>query len=196
MLTPEVIKKLNTQNIAESNKEKVEEFMIKYWDNASPQRKKKCIALGDYKDSRPFWQTKKTGKISVRMVISLALGLSPKINPFFITGESDDTKYSDSKLAEFLRQTGFKDAISHIEDNHTSLDSSLNTYHDDDEELNFAVNEFANIIEKRLLGLENNLEISIDDLIILLKNLEIKSKISNDEISKIKLKLVKLILLS
>lgn len=192
MITSEIIKTLNTQNIAGDNKKKVTEFMEEYWDKTPSQKKKHCIALGGYIDARPFWQTKNTGKISCRMAVCISLGLEPRINPFFIIGESDDKEYSDEKLIEFLKQKGFKDIAEEI----GSRIDLRGTKSQDENSLDYMVQEFRNTVKNSLSDIQNDPEISIDDLLTLLKNLEIKVRISNDESSNAKLKLIKAILIS
>lgn len=195
LLTSDIIKTLNSQHIGdEKNKDKVKAFMKEYWDSAPNQRKKLCISLANYVDSRPYWLTKNTGKISVRMVLSLSLGILPsKLNPFYVCGLSDDKEYSDDKLIDFLKYTGFENIAKDIYNKCQSLETNIVNEGTD---FNFVVEEFKSTIKTSSFDSQYFSKISFDDIVVLLKNLEVKTRIANDLNSERKLKLIKLILLS
>ncbi|WP_297636129.1 hypothetical protein [uncultured Clostridium sp.] len=101
MLDYELIKKMNSKNIS-INKEITKERLKEIWSKITREELKRTIKLGGFSNSRSFNKTRKTGIISVRMTVALAVAL--KINPFFLSAEEDDKeKYSEEMLIRFLK---------------------------------------------------------------------------------------------
>lgn len=106
MLDYDLIKKMNSKNIS-IDVEITKERLKKIWSNITKEQLRKAIKLGGFSNSRSFNKTRKTGIISVRMTVALAVAL--EINPFYLSAEENKKEdYSEEKLIDFVKTKNIK----------------------------------------------------------------------------------------
>lgn len=173
MLDYDLIKKMNSKNIS-IDVEITRERLKRIWSNITKEQLRKTIKIGGFSNSRSFNKTRKTGIISVRMTVALAVAL--KINPFYLSAEENEKDdYSEEKLIDFIKSKNIKLDLSEKALLKKEIEESFQ------EILNEVDLEEIDALEK----------ISEEELITLMEGLFIKGKIVN---KKKRIFLIKLML--
>ena len=98
--------KLRKANVS-ADGEKVKVRMVETWKEASAEAKRKVKQLAGANVYRIITRSNENGNISEGSAVALSWGLG--LNPFYITGESDDKgEFSLGALGEFLKKRGYK----------------------------------------------------------------------------------------
>lgn len=173
MLDYDLIKKMNSKNIS-IDVEITRERLKKIWSNITREQIRKIIKIGGFSNSRSFNKTRKTGIISVRMTVALAVAL--EINPFYLSAEENKKEdYSEEKVIDFIKSKNIK------------LDLSEKALLK--KEIEDSFQEILN--EVNLAEIEALEKISKEELITLMEGLFIKEKFVN---KKKRIFLIKLML--
>jgi len=108
MLSASLVQKLKQSNIS-ADGEKTVERLKKIWKSASSAQKKAIEELAGV-GQRTIYRVYNTGSISAKIAASVSQTLN--INPYYLTGESDEMSgSSDQIINEFLVKLGYKDLL-------------------------------------------------------------------------------------
>jgi|GEM_PF-465247 len=108
MLPASLIQKLKQSNIS-ADGEKTVERLKKIWKSASSAQKKAIEELAGV-GQRTIYRVYNTGSISAKIAVSVSQTMN--INPYYLTGESDEMSgSSDQTLNDFLIRLGYKDLL-------------------------------------------------------------------------------------
>lgn len=180
MLSKEIVSLLDSNNVSK-NKSLTKQRLEELWKNATREDKTKAVELGDYTDTKAFNNARYQGSISTRMAVALSITFN--VNPFYITGESNNKKpLTEAYLNAFLKQNGFEKYC------------TSNTHEIRKKELLFFAEKVINNVNDKTI--ERLKIVSDEDLITILKGYLVQSKFdySSDLINKVDL--VKVILVS
>jgi hypothetical protein len=103
MFDTEMLKQLKQSNISE-NGEKTGLRVKEIWKAAKPDMKKAVVELSEI-STGAVYRNIKTGSISIKLAI--ALGQVMNVNPFYLTGESDERdNYSENIAIKLIKKQG------------------------------------------------------------------------------------------